>query len=137
MEGPFIPTLTDRLDRANFDGWRYLRFELPGHTGTDHYRRHGTSWWRSDGGDGIVDLPLAIERLIVEQRSHVLYVNDVQPVADPTVAFGRLYAEYARPEDATPEAIRISRLRMPMPVQPPDLPNARRQGHREALPGAP
>ena len=48
--------------------------------------------------------------LIVEQRSHILYVNDVQPVASDTVAFGKLYAEYDAPEDATEEAVLVSLL---------------------------
>jgi hypothetical protein len=107
----------------NFDGWRYLRFELPGHTGFDSFRKHGTTWWRSDGGDGIVDLPLSLEAIIVEQRSHILYVNDVQPVLSGTVHLGKLYAEYADPGDSTPEAVRVSRLRMPLPTGVPDLPN--------------
>ncbi len=99
----------------NFDGWRYLRFELPGHTGYDSFRKHGTTWWRSDGGDGIADLPLTLERIIVEQRTHILYVNDVQPAASDSVCLGKLYVEYATPADATPEAVRISKLRMPRP----------------------
>jgi hypothetical protein len=107
----------------NFDGWRYLRFELPGHTGYDSFRKHGTTWWRSDGGDGIVDLPLTLESVIVEQRSHILYVNDVQPAAGNAVRFGKLYAEYADPADATAEAVRLSRLRMPLPQGAADLPN--------------
>jgi hypothetical protein len=107
----------------NFDGWRYLRFELPGHTGSDNFRKHGTTWWRSDGGDGVVDLPLALEAIIVEQRTHVLYVNDVQPAASDTVHLGKLYVEHADPADATPEAVRLSRLRLPLPAGAPDLPN--------------
>ena len=107
----------------NFDGWRYLRFELPGHTGYDNFRKHGTTWWRSDGGDGIVDLPLSLTTIIVEQRSHVLYVNDVQPAAAATVSFGKLFAEYASAGDATDEAVRLSRLRMPLPQGVPELPN--------------
>ncbi|MBI4028061.1 MAG: hypothetical protein HY360_23965 [Verrucomicrobia bacterium] len=128
----------------NFDGWRYLRFEMPGHTGFDNYRKHGTTWWRSEGGlpaeapacavfgaagrsaqagDGVVDLPLKLESLIVEQRSHILYVNDVQLVASDTVCFGRMNVEYDSPVDATKEAVRISRLRMPLPKGVADLPN--------------
>jgi hypothetical protein len=97
----------------NFDGWRYVRFELPGHTGYDNFRKYGTTWWRSDGGDGVVDLPLKLEAIIVEQRTHILYVNDVQPAASDAVSFGKLYVEYATPTDATAEAERVSRLRMP------------------------
>jgi hypothetical protein len=107
----------------NFDGWRYLRFELPGHLGYDSFRRHGTTWWRSDGGDDIVDLPLHLESILVEQRQRVIHVNDVLPVTDHTVAFGKLYVEYERPEDATEEAVRRSALRMPAPTEPPPLPN--------------
>lgn len=107
----------------NFDGWRYLRFELPGHTGYDNFRKHGTTWWRSDGGDGVVDLPLTLESIIVEQRSHILYVNDVQPAASNTVCLGKLHVEYADPADATPKEVVTSKLRMPLPKGVPDLPN--------------
>ena len=107
----------------NFDGWRYVRFELPGHVGYDNFRKIGTTWWRADDGDTIVDLPLALEQIIIEQRSHVIYVNDVQPAASNTVRLGKVYAEYETPEDKTDEAIRISRLRMKLPEGMPDLPN--------------
>ncbi len=117
----------------NFDGWRYLRFELPGHTGWDSFRKHGTTWWRSDGGDGVVDLPLTLENVIVEQRSHVLYVNDVQPAASASVCLGKLYAEYADPADAKPEAVRQSRLRTTLPAGVPDLPNPIAQMKRDGV----
>ena len=107
----------------NFDGWRYVRFELPGHVGYDNFRKHGTTWWRADDGDTIVDLPLALEQIIIEQRSHVIYVNDVQPAASDTVRLGRVYAEYETPDDKTDEAVRINRLRMKLPEGMPDLPN--------------
>jgi hypothetical protein len=107
----------------NFDGWRYVRFELPGHTGADSFRKHGTTWWRSDGGDGIVDLPLTLESIIVEQRTHVIYVNDVRPVASDTVLFGKLYAEYVEPADAAPLALVHAKLRTPLPKGVVDLPN--------------
>jgi hypothetical protein len=107
----------------NFEGWRYVRFELPGHTGFDSFRKYGTTWWRSDGGDGVVDLPLTLENIIVEQRTHILYVNDVQQVASNEVRLGKLYAEYAEPADATADAVRISKLRMPLPTGAASLPN--------------
>ncbi|MCX7706002.1 MAG: hypothetical protein N2115_07095, partial [bacterium] len=107
----------------NFDGWRYIRFELPGHYGYDNFRKYTTTWWRYVGGDGIVDLPLKLENIIVEQRSHILYVNDVQPVSSDTVCFGKMYVEYEKPEDATGKAISISKVRMPRPKTIPQLPN--------------
>ena len=80
----------------NFDGWRYLRFELPGHLPYDNYRLYGTTFWRHTGGDRIVDLPLTIEKIIVERRTHIIYVNDVQPTNAQAndVLFGDLIAEY-------------------------------------------
>ena len=78
------------------------------------FRKHGTTWWRDDG-DTLVDLPLSLEAIIVEQRSHFLYVNDVQPAASDRVSFGKMYVEYETPADATPEAVRLSQLRMPVP----------------------
>jgi hypothetical protein len=112
----------------NFDGWRYLRFELPGHLGYDEFRKAGTTWWGTYGGGstarrGIVDLPLTLENIKVEQRSHVLYVNGVQPAASNEVELGKLYVEYSAPEDATDEAVRRSRLRIPLPPAPANLPN--------------
>lgn len=99
----------------NFDGWRYLRFELPGNIGYDNFKTHGSTWWRSDGGDNIVDLPLSLDRIIVEQRSHVLYVNDVQKTARDSVDFGKLFVEYATADDAKPAAIAAANRKMPPP----------------------
>jgi len=107
----------------NFDGWRYVRFELPGSLGWDSFRKYGTTWWGSHDGDGIVDLPLMLEKIIIEQRTNILYANDIQPVASDTVDFGKLYVEYASPADATDEAVKESRLRMPLPRGVANLPN--------------
>lgn len=106
-----------------YDGWRYLTFELPGHAGYDSFRKHGTTWWNASGGDDIVDLPLTLEAVIVQQRTHILYVNDVQPVASDTVALGKMFLEYDSAEDMKDEAVRIAGLRMPAPVGTPELPN--------------
>jgi hypothetical protein len=122
----------------NFDGWRYLTFELPGHYGYDNFRKYGTTWWRGGDGEdainpGIVDLPLALEAIIVEQRTHVLYVNDVQPAKSDTVHLGKLFVEYDDPADATDEAVRQSRLRMPAPKEAANLPNPIARFQREGL----
>jgi len=99
-----------------FDGWRYLRFEMPSSLPYDSYRENGSTWWGHFGkGDGIIDLPLQLEKIIVERRTHVMYVN--KPVAaDPAdVLLGDLNAEYATPEDSGRGAVKLSRLRMPLP----------------------
>jgi hypothetical protein len=107
-----------------FDGWRYLRFELPANSPYDSYRELGSTWWGHFGkGDGIVDLPLRLEKVFVERRTHAMYVNDPQPARPDDVLLADLYAEYERPEDATTEAVRLSRLRMPVPTGVPDVEN--------------
>jgi hypothetical protein len=101
----------------NFDGWRYLRMELPANSGYDQFREAGSTWWGpySAGGDGVVDLPLTLEKVVVERRTHVMYVNDPQPADKSDVLLGDLYAEYAAAAAATPEAVRLSAVRMPVP----------------------
>ena len=85
----------------NFDGWRYLRFEMPASSEYDSFREFGTTWWGSHNGDGVVDLPLTLEKIFVERRTHVMYVNDIQPANPADVLLGDLVAEYATPFDAT------------------------------------
>ena len=107
-----------------FDGWRYLRFELPAHAAWDCYREAGTSSWGGySPGDRIVDLPLSLEKVIIERRTHVMYVNDPQPACSDDVLLGDLYAEYENAADATPEAVRLAALRMPAPANVPELDN--------------
>jgi len=73
--------------------------------------------------DGVVDLPLKLVKIIVERRTDVMYVDQPVPASNDDVLFGDLYAEYASPADATSEAVRLSRLRMPIPKQAPALEN--------------
>jgi hypothetical protein len=60
---------------------------------------------------------------VVERRTHVLYVNDPQPVGAEDPQLGDLFAEYASPQDATAEAVRLASLRMPMPGELKGLEN--------------
>ena len=107
-----------------FDGWRYLRFELPANAPYDTYREAGTVWWGAYGdGDRLVDLPLTLEKIIVERRTHAMYVNAPQPASAEDVLLGDLYAEYETPSDKTEDAVRQSRLRMRIPGGVPDLSN--------------
>jgi hypothetical protein len=108
----------------NFDGWRYLAFELPACSPYDLFREAGTSWWGSYGkGDKIPDLPLALEKILVERRTHAMYVTDPQPALADDVLLGGLFAEYETPEDKTDQAIRLSHLRMPVPSGAAELDN--------------
>jgi hypothetical protein len=105
------------------DGWRYLTFEMPSSAPYDSFREIGTTCWGSTNGDGVVDLPLTLDKIIVERRNQVIYGNDLVPAKADDVLLGDLYAEYARPADKTPEAVRLSKLRMPIPAGSPTIEN--------------
>jgi len=120
----------------NFDGWRYLRFELPSNSEYDAYREFGSTWWGNYGGDTIVDLPLKLEKIIVERRTHVLYVNDPQPADPSDVLLGQLVAEYEMPFDATRNAVTLNKLRMPLSTAGVVLPNPIAQMAKENTPTA-
>ncbi|MGB9643073.1 MAG: hypothetical protein ACPL3Q_07745, partial [Candidatus Ratteibacteria bacterium] len=106
-----------------FDGWRYLRFELPGNHPYDCFREPGTCWWGSYGGDGIVDLPLSIEKIFIERRTHVIVGDKLVPADTSDVLFADLYAEYECDENNTAQAIRLSKLRMPVTNNIPEIDN--------------
>lgn len=125
---------THNWSAFNFDGWRYLTFELPANSPYDLYREAGTSFWgnypasgspqrKGDEGDMVVDLPLTLEKIIVERRTHVIHATEQLPASPEDVLLGSLLAEYEKPSDKTDEAVRLSRLRMPVPSAPPDLAN--------------
>jgi len=114
---------TKTVSYFNFDGWRYLRFELPSNLGYDSYREAGSTWWGHHGGDGIIDLPLSLDKIIVERRSHAIYVNDVQPANPADVLLGDLNVEYADAFDRTPAVVAQSRVRMKVPEGVPALEN--------------
>ena len=61
----------------NFDGWRYVEFPLPGSLPYDDYREFDSVWWGSPEGDGIVDLPVSLTKVIVEHRTHNIYVDEM------------------------------------------------------------
>ncbi len=107
----------------NYDGWRYLTFELPANAPYDLYREAGTSFWGNYHGDLVVDLPLTLEKIIVERRTHVIHATEQLPAPADDVLLGTLFAEYEKPADRTEEAVRLSRLRMPLPAAAPDLAN--------------
>lgn len=106
-----------------FDGTRYMKFPLPASLPYDSYREHGTAWWGSYGGDGVVDLPLRLEKILIERRPKVIYGNDLVTARNDDVVLGELRAEYATAADATDEAVRLSKLRRPLPENAPALTN--------------
>jgi len=78
----------------NFDGWRYVEFPLPGTLPYDDYREADSVWWGSEDGDGIVDLPLSLTKLVVEHRTHNIYVDEMVPSPGLWVELDDLTAVY-------------------------------------------
>lgn len=108
----------------NFDGWRYLTMELPANSPYDQFREAGNAWWGPySSGDGNIDLPLSLEKVVVERRTHVMYVDDPQPADRSDVLLGDLYAEYDADTDATADAVRLAAVRMPVPKDVKGLSN--------------
>ncbi len=93
---------------ANHDGWRYLRFPLPGNEPGDNFRQPDSTWWGSDA-EGIVDLPVKLTKLIVEMRPKMIYVNELMPVESLTLEFDDLTAEYETAAEMTPAPVELQR----------------------------
>jgi len=95
------------------DGWRLLRFGLPGNHPYDLARKLPSTWWGCYGGDGIVDYPLTLKKVYVERRPKTMYVNSLESVPNFGAAvLGDLYVEYESEDDKTEEAVLKSRIRM-------------------------
>jgi hypothetical protein len=101
---------------VSFEGWRYVRFPLPGNQPWDSNRDPDTTWWGSRGGDGIVDLPLTLEKIIVEARNEVPYLGEMKPVPNRTYKLAGLVAEYDQERDTSDQVVADSRTRMPVPA---------------------
>ncbi len=121
---------TQSMSSFNFDGWRYVKMELPAHSPYDGYRENGTSWWGTDDANAVVKLPLTIEKIIVERRSKVFYANDLIKCPDLPVVLGDLYAEYASAEDRT----KIVHMEMPEPPVGKELNPIRELAEAATLP---
>ena len=122
----------------NFDGWRYLTFELPANSPYDGFREAGTTWWGHFGkGNGEVALPLTLEKIAVERRTHVMVVNRPVPADPADVLLGDLFAEYATAADQGREAVRLASLREPAPKGVPDLDNPIRRLAEQGVGPAP
>ena len=101
----------------NFDGWRLLRFKMPSNAPYDRFREANMESWGSSGGNGIVDLPLRIEKIYIERRPKAMYVNSLEPTDPSPVLLGELIAEYASPDDMGEAPVLLDRIEMPSPPQ--------------------
>ena len=79
------------------DGWRWMEIPLPGHyAGGFHWPRFAN--WRHDDGDAIVDYPLQLTGLSVEQRGKIVYVTEMVETSKAPVRLSNLMAVYGDPE---------------------------------------
>jgi hypothetical protein len=85
--------------RINFEGWRYLRFPMPGNHPGEGYHWPYSSQWRHTG-DGIVHYPIKLTRLIVETPQKLLRMKEFKPVARPEIYLKDLMVTYRAPEEA-------------------------------------
>ena len=83
----------------NFEGWRYVRFPLPGNYPGEGYHWPYSSQWRFSG-DGVVKYPLKFTRLIITLPEKVLRFREYAPVARPEVYLKDLVVTYDPPEKA-------------------------------------
>jgi len=92
----------------NFDGWRYVEFPLPGNLPYDNYREKDNVWW-NNSAEGIVDLPVKLTKIIIEQRTHSIYVNECLTVPDRSVELHNLVAVYADEKSMTDAPVSLQR----------------------------
>ncbi len=81
-----------QVSRINFDGWRYVRFPLPGNYPFENHPRPDNCNWRYDG-DGVVKYPLRLTGLVIELPEKVLHLQDWSPPARPEVYVRALTVE--------------------------------------------
>lgn len=84
----------------SFSGRRMVRMELPATLEWDGFRMPGYVWWGAYDGDGRVDYPLSVDKVIVERRAQAMYVNAIVDAPRKPVLLGGLYVGGFLPESA-------------------------------------
>ena len=92
---------TESLSYIIHDDWRWMQIPVPGHYGSGYHWPRYCNWRNGtadETGDGIVDYPLTLTGLIVEQREKVVYVNAMVDASKQPVRLSDLKAVYGDPE---------------------------------------
>lgn len=112
---------------VSFNGWRYVRFPLPSSHPWDSARGLDTTWWASRGGDGVVDYPLSLEKILVEARNEVPWCGEMRPVTVRAYKLGGLTVEYEGEPEMKPAFLTRYSQKLPVPAWtgPSDNPIAR------------
>jgi len=85
--------------RINFEGWRYMRFPLPGNYPGEGYHWPYSSQWKHSG-DGVVRYPLKFKKLIVELPEKVLHMTNYAAVPRPEIYLKDLLVTFDAPDKA-------------------------------------
>lgn len=85
--------------RINFEGWRYMRFPLPGNYPGEGYHWPYSSQWKHTG-DGVVKYPLKFKKLIVELPEKTLQLTNYAPVPRAEIYLKDLTVTYDAPDKA-------------------------------------
>ena len=101
---------------VSFNGWRYVRFPLPSVHPFDAARGLETTWWASRGGDGVIDYPLSLEKIIVEARNEVPWCGELRTVPVRSYKLSGLTVEYADSAGMKPASLAQHQLKMPLPA---------------------
>ena len=81
----------------NFEGWRYLKFPLPGQYASEGYHWPKNSQWRFSG-DGVVKYPLKFKKLIITIPEKVLYSTQYAAVPRREICLKDLMVTYESAE---------------------------------------
>lgn len=80
----------------NFDGWKYMEMELP-NTLPNLWPGPALAFWKNEKGDRVVDYPLSLTKLFIEQYTHTYYVNTILPVPAPKLTIDKIVCTYDDP----------------------------------------
>jgi len=81
---------------VNFDGWKYMEMELP-NTLPNRWPGPALAFWENDKGDRVVDYPLSLTKIYIEQYTHNYYVNEIVPVPEAVLTLDRFVCTYDDP----------------------------------------
>jgi hypothetical protein len=81
---------------VNFDGWKYMEMELPNSL-PNGWPGPALAFWKNEKGDRVVDYPLSLTQVYVEQYTHNYYVNEVVPVPETVLVMDKFVCTYDDP----------------------------------------
>jgi hypothetical protein len=78
--------------QIDFDGWNYISVKLPAQY-SGGFPQPQQSDWRSSGGDGVVDYPVKVSKLVVTMRDKIVQLNRPVDVPNRSIRLSGLSCE--------------------------------------------